>query len=248
MERSLHNARRGRGALRFAYLGGFLCIVCVALIAPWLRDALGSVFAQTARDTELSALPRQILIERLRAAETEVQRTRYQAVLYADLAQENGKRSATTTAASYKTAAIIAYPPKTHYDSLVIDAGQDAGVAVGDLVYSGPFIIGVISSASSKTAVVELFSSPGTTREVKIGTPESIVTLTGVGGGSFEAKVPGDIAVATSSLAKDIQSGAKVAQVVGKTTKPADTLVTILLTSPASFSSWSTVDLVHLAP
>src|SRR3989344_855856 len=54
---------------------------------------------------------------------------------------------------------VLSRPPRSPYDTLVIDAGTNDGVEVGRKVYlSGSVIIGMISSVTKDTSLVQLFS------------------------------------------------------------------------------------------
>ena len=58
-------------------------------------------------------------------------------------------------------ASILSKPPKSLYDTLVIDAGEKNGVLVGDLVFAeGDVPLGRIESVNSGSSKVILFSSP----------------------------------------------------------------------------------------
>lgn len=107
-------------------------------------------------------------------------------------------------------AGVILRPPRTPFDSLIIDAGSDQDLLEGDLVFADVnYAIGVISSVSEKTSTVALFSSSGqkidglinsdlessmstSTKRVNSLNP---VTIEGRGGGNFYIKLPKNIKV-----------------------------------------------------
>lgn len=91
-------------------------------------------------------------------------------------------------------AAILARPPVSLYDTLVIDIGSAHGVSVGDSVFVyGETIIGSVEKVFQRTSLVTLFSSPGKKTDVLIGSSRIEANAEGRGGGNFEARLPRDI-------------------------------------------------------
>lgn len=93
-------------------------------------------------------------------------------------------------------AAILARPPQSPYDSLVIDIGTNNGAHIGDVVYAqSTFAIGKIVKTDAKNSVVTLFSSSGQKQSVLIGSSTTAVEAEGRGGGNFYIKIPRNIHV-----------------------------------------------------
>ena len=109
-------------------------------------------------------------------------------------------------------AGVIERPPRTPFDSLVLDIGSDQEILEGDMVFSdGQYAIGTISSVSDHTSTVTLFSSSGQKIDALINSPvegskdnststkvtDSLnpVTVEGRGGGNFYIKLPKNIKV-----------------------------------------------------
>jgi len=91
---------------------------------------------------------------------------------------------------------VIARPPKTPYDSLIIDIGADHGLMQGDLVYGEmEYLIGTIDSVSNTTSVVKLFSSPDVRLDVLISSSTTPVVAEGRGSGNLYIKVPKNIPI-----------------------------------------------------
>jgi cell shape-determining protein MreC len=107
------------------------------------------------------------------------------------LKQELGRGGAATGV----LALVLERPPGTPYDTLVIDAGLNHGLAQGDLVFAaGATLIGEVSEVYATTAQVTLFSSPGQTYQALIR--GSIpVSMTGQGAGSMTGEVPAQTVV-----------------------------------------------------
>jgi cell shape-determining protein MreC len=87
-------------------------------------------------------------------------------------------------------ATVLSKPPLSLYDSVVVDVGSSDHITAGDLVLASGFVpVGGISTVSSHTSTVSLFSSFGQKVEVRIG--KNIQTLAEAqGGGEFLIKLP----------------------------------------------------------
>jgi len=88
-------------------------------------------------------------------------------------------------------APILRRPPGTFYDTLIIDIGEDTGIAVGNrVVVDGSIVIGELSKVEGKVGTVVLFSAPGIETDVFIGTTTASVVAVGQGSGNFIVEVP----------------------------------------------------------
>ncbi len=87
-------------------------------------------------------------------------------------------------------AGVIGRPPGIPYDTLLIDAGAEEGIAVGDVVSAGGgTAVGTITEVFATRARAALHSSPGTSYQALLrGSVE--FTVEGNGGGSFSGKIP----------------------------------------------------------
>ncbi|TSC68003.1 MAG: Uncharacterized protein G01um101472_207 [Parcubacteria group bacterium Gr01-1014_72] len=86
---------------------------------------------------------------------------------------------------------VLAPPPRSPYDTLLIDAGEEQGIHVGDLVGASPHsVLGRIERLGKRTALVKLFSTPGETLPVVIENTAVAFDAIGRGGGNFEMKIP----------------------------------------------------------
>ena len=94
------------------------------------------------------------------------------------------------TKKSFVLATVLAKPPMSLYDTVVVDVGSSDGVAVGDTVLAlGSVPIGKVSTAYSHTSTVQLFSSSGQKVDVRIA-KNLQVTAEAQGGGNFMIKLP----------------------------------------------------------
>lgn len=222
-------------------------VVAGVVVGPWIRDAVVGLVVPLTNTTAYATFPRSLLIERLHTTESELIRHRYMAVVYQPLAEENARLKKEHTMrplAAYGTARIVARPPRTHYDTLLIAAGEGDGVRVGDTATVFGIAVGVVTDISRASAIVALYSSPGASMDVALGDPRSIVVLHGVGGGSFESSLPGGIAIALGDTATD-SAGMVIATVASIELRQTDTTKVLRLVSPIDFSKSDMVSLVH---
>lgn len=87
-------------------------------------------------------------------------------------------------------AGVLMRPPQSAYDTYVIDAGSDDGIAVGMGVFGTSGIpLGVVSGVTADFARISLFSKAGTHINAWAGEERVPLVLKGEGGGTFSAKV-----------------------------------------------------------
>lgn len=86
---------------------------------------------------------------------------------------------------------VLVGPRQSAYDILVIDAGEEHGVAVGDpVVYSGSGVIGEITEVHAASSKVKLYSSPVGELHVLVGADAVPGVAHGRGMGNFDVKLP----------------------------------------------------------
>ncbi len=90
-------------------------------------------------------------------------------------------------------AGVIARPPESPYDVLVIAAGEEDGVIVGMEAFGERNTpIGIVTSVLKNVSYVTLFSTSGVATEGWVGNTNTPITITGVGGGVMEASTVRD--------------------------------------------------------
>jgi cell shape-determining protein MreC len=88
-------------------------------------------------------------------------------------------------------AGVVARPPESPYDTLVLAAGSADGVALGMEVFgAGNVPLGTISSVSANFSRVMLFSAPGVSVLGWVGPKHAPVIVRGEGAGAVSASVP----------------------------------------------------------
>ncbi len=109
-----------------------------------------------------------------------------------------------TDKATFILGAVITKPPRSLYDTFVVDAGAQAGVIPGAKVYAGSPVsdgahasvfVGAVSEVYAKSSLVKLFSSAGEKIQVAVSGKNLTTEATGRGGGNFEMTFPHDVEI-----------------------------------------------------
>ncbi len=100
-----------------------------------------------------------------------------------------------SSSSEFIISSILTRPNRSPYDTIIIDAGSEVGIAEGDRVYAGVDIpIGEISKVYPDASLVLLYSNPGQITEGLLDGSNASVELLGRGGGNFEMTIPLDLA------------------------------------------------------
>ncbi len=146
-------------------------------------------------------------------------------------------------------AAVLMRPPATPYDSLVIDAGSEHGVAQGDVVAAGGVVLGEVTQVYARAARATLYSAPGEQHEVLLrrGSSTLAITLHGQGGGSLTAEVPAGAGaqVGDEAVIGGLYSGV-VGRVVGLDRSEAESFSTLYFQLPVALSALQFVEVWKL--
>ncbi len=97
-------------------------------------------------------------------------------------------------------AGVLARPPVSPYDVLVVDRGTDTGVVQGMVAYALGVPVGSVAEANGRSSRVLLYSAPERITEGWIGENRLPVTLIGAGSGAFEADVARELEVVEGDL------------------------------------------------
>ncbi|HLP43769.1 MAG TPA: rod shape-determining protein MreC [Candidatus Nanoarchaeia archaeon] len=119
-------------------------------------------------------------------------------------------------AGSVVLANVIAKPPQSPYDILLVDVGSSSNISLGSRVYGlGGIPLGRIGETTDSQAKVVLFSSVGEDNQAIIERTGATVTLEGIGGGNMESEVGQDLDIVVGDKILLPQfNGALVATVV----------------------------------
>lgn len=88
-------------------------------------------------------------------------------------------------------AGVVARPPSSPYDVLIVAAGAKDGIAPGMEAFGpGGVPIGLATGVLPDFTRVTLFTSPSMTFDAWVGAKKTAVTLRGEGGGAFDTSLP----------------------------------------------------------
>lgn len=172
----------------------------------------------------------------------------YQAILYQHVLEENTRLSKLLGLLQDDVAAagrVVARPPRTLYDTLLIAVTPGADVSPGDFVRFEGIEIGSVTNVTKGSVSVILFSSPGRTTEVTVGNPTAIVVMKGLGGGAFTFEVPSAVALVPGDLVTSAANSAVVAIVRSVQREEGSASVRVLASSPASLSDLDYVEFIR---
>jgi cell shape-determining protein MreC len=143
------------------------------------------------------------------------------------------------------TARILARPPLSPVETIILDQGSRAGVSVGDVLMYSKFVFGEISSVSEETSQAVLYSSTRMKHTGLIGSRNIQVELRGVGAGNVEFELSRDLefSVGDSVRSPDNQ-GAVFGTIVDKRGRATDPVFTYTVRPDQNILELSFVDVV----
>jgi len=185
-------------------------VLFVLIIATPLRTFFGNIAinifssagalkarAQTlVENTELSLMPKNQLIEKIKIQEEEINRLLIVENLYKELVADYEK---TTALLGIKNqfpelilAEVVSNPSQNIYNTIIINKS----FSVGSIVFSESGVpIGTVDTAGNKNSTVLFFSHPGRETEAFLNNDTTPVTLVGKGSGNFTISLPREIEV-----------------------------------------------------
>jgi cell shape-determining protein MreC len=181
----------GAGAVVFALLALLLRLAAPNLfwqatapafrVSDYLAETSHAVFSSFG-DTAALALRNERLLAENAALVRENQALQEKAASLGVLSKAQGAESL--------IAGVIARPPASPYDTLVLSLGSDAGVAVGQEAFgAGGVPIGIVSAVLAGFSRVTLFSSPEVALDAWVGEMNLPLTVYGAGAGAMRASV-----------------------------------------------------------
>ncbi len=135
---------------------------------------------------------------------------------------------------------VIAKPPQSPYDVLIIDVGNDHGVGVGESVYGpGEILVGRVNEVTDSSSKVVLFSSVGEKSDVTVERTSESISIIGTGGGNLEAEAAQEMDIIIGDTVVLPQfNGAIIASVVSIDTSVTSAFKRVLLKSPLNIFSF----------
>lgn len=247
-----HNVRHFGAAL--AVLLAFAVVVLGVIFSAPLFS-VGTAFVTSlslSPEAEYQLLPKATLASRLQNAEEELTHIRYQAALTDVFIKENARLLHELSLRADDESGmgrVVGAPPKTHYDTLLVELADGHAVLPGDFALFAGVLVGEAVKVSESAALVRLFSSPGTAIDVSVGTPEAIVVAQGFGGGAFVFDVPRGVAVASGdSVVSATYGGRIVARVRNVVIDPDRTTTRVYANTAAALPDMRFVHFIHPSP
>lgn len=148
---------------------------------------------------------------------------------------------------AYVLAAILAKPPTSLYDTLVIDIGEETGIAKGAVVYAhGNVPIGTIAEVYGKTSLAKLYSTSGETVKLAVTGAGIQIDATGTGGGNFEVTLPREIEIAEGAPLTLPGIGSQPVAIVRKIISDSrDPFQTVIAATPINIQELSFVEIAR---
>jgi rod shape-determining protein MreC len=141
-------------------------------------------------------------------------------------------------------ATVLVKPPKSPYDTLLLDVGALQGVALGDAVMLHAVSLGEISEVFAHTSTARLFSSPDAKTPVTIGEDGIQAEALGKGGGNFEVRVPKEVDVHEGDPVYVPSISPSVFGVVESvTSEPTDAFQKVLFKTPINIATLRWVEI-----
>jgi cell shape-determining protein MreC len=206
----LKNSRNRRKTYLFPLIGLLLFVSFIALFQWIFPKALPSIFSaiasplwnskvaitesvQNVGKSKDDLINENILLEQ-KLAELSAQK-----IIIDTLESENAElRSVLSRLGDKKAllATVLQRPPRTPYDTMILDVGNQDGVKnQSKVLYGGHILIGEIFEVLPNVSKVKLYSTAGEKFDARIGSTSIETVITGRGGGSFEAILPKELSV-----------------------------------------------------
>lgn len=253
--RSINQLSKRRSLLspgRIGFVFGALILLLVVVFNSFIVNVLSSLVASVTNpaNSVYENVPRAVLASRLKDAEEELARLRYQGLLFALEVEKNQELTELLGIPEQEVIGrgrVFIRPPHTHYDTLLVSLMSE-DVAVGDLAYASGILIGQVSEVQKGVVRVTLYSSPGTTIDARVGEPSAIVVMRGLGGGSFSLEVPKEVSLEVGDSILVSQSDALVAVVQRIIDEPEQTTFRVHAASPVSGTDTRIIEFVRKLP
>lgn len=129
---------------------------------------------------------------------------------------------------------VLSRPTASPYSTFVIE--RTDRMAIGDHVLIAPdILIGAVVEMGTYTALVELYTAPGTTHDVFVG--EHALTYHGLGSGNGKVDAPRTLAITEKETVIDAMTGFAVGAVSRIESSPEDALQTLRIGPPTNLRS-----------
>ncbi len=178
-------------------IASLITVALLWIVGSWIRTYRFSIPAVSLESVTLASHSKQSLIKTIIALHAERNRAQALDAERAVLLEENRLfkiELARPLAEGAILGRVITAPNKSLYDTVIIDAGADEGITIGQTVYAfGGVALGTISDVSEQQATVLLFSASSRETAATVTETSATVTLIGRGAGEYEVRMPRDV-------------------------------------------------------
>ncbi len=143
-------------------------------------------------------------------------------------------------------ASILVKPGISPYDIIIVDAGKNDGIFVGEKVMADVSVfIGEVVEVYDYSSKIKLYSSPGEKISVLIGPNNVTQEAMGVGDGNFTVQVPKEIGIKEGDSIVIPSISSNIFGIVEKVeSKSTDSFQSVLFKSPVNIQELSFVEIV----
>lgn len=143
-------------------------------------------------------------------------------------------------------ARVTAVPSRTPYDTLILDAGENQGIKVGDKVlYFNSIALGEIVEVYGNSSRARLYTTPGVVTPAVLSSSSQFVELHGRGGGNFEVELPRDFEISdTETVILPGLHSYTIGTLLRSISDPRDPFKRVVLKSPVSISTLDWVEVI----
>ena len=143
-------------------------------------------------------------------------------------------------------ASVLVKPSFSPYDTLIVDAGTNEGIEVGDKVtVDGNVFIGQVSEVYTSSSKVILYSSPDYKVLVLVGSNNVEKEAIGIGDGNFKIELPREIDVKEGDSVIIPSISTNIFGIIEKVeAKEADSFQTVLFKSPVNMAELQWVEIM----
>lgn len=142
------------------------------------------------------------------------------------------------------TATVISRSPNKMLDSIIIDAGTNKGVGVGDAALVDGFLVGIVVDVGPFSSRIELLTNPKTLIPVRLVDSRARGLLQGSLQGIEVNSIPSNITtqekelVLSDSQDPEVMPGLPIGELSDKISAESEILKTFLIKSPVNFNTF----------
>ncbi len=238
MSQSRNSTKRIIAVVVLAALG----VAILWYFFSWLKKFQATVAPLYSDVASLSLGSKQSLVKKVAALQSTIDAQNASLTNLSTLESENAALKAELGRENHIKgilARVTVPPNRSIYDTIIIDAGSDEGITVGQDVFAfGSVALGTISDVSENSATVSLFSASGRQTAGTTSGSDIAVTLIGRGAGEYEVRMPRDIVFEQGGVISMQSLGVHTIATIQKiVTDPRDPFQRLLAKAPVNLQT-----------